>query len=256
MPQAPSPPTAQESPGKEPLDYPITTMELPPQHRTTPDRNGVRDLPRQWAIHNSTLRSDKITPGFQAIRLHSITEPTTTWTLPTDRHRLLLTVQGDATITPIGGTPHNSSPRPRRPHTPASIIATYDGGPGPHHMASHRHHLPRPQRPQTHRAATVGGHPWGPRPGTPRAYTHPPHHPPGTRSGPSTTQHTHPRIMGVPLRAHLDQVPLSYPSETVVQPSSTAHFHYGFPTVEPLSRYSNKLLSSNLKTAIFQPCKR
>ena len=37
------------------------------------------------------------------------------------------------------------------------------------------------------------------------------------------------------LRAHLDQVPLNYPSETVVQPSSTAHFHYGFPTVEPLS---------------------
>ena len=58
------------------------------------------------------------------------------------------------------------------------------------------------------------------------------------------------------LRAHLEQVPLNYPSETLVQPSSTAHFHYGFPTVEPLSRYSNKLLSSNLKTAIFQPCKR
>ena len=58
------------------------------------------------------------------------------------------------------------------------------------------------------------------------------------------------------LRAHLDQVPLNYPSETVVQPSSTAHFHYGFPTVEPLSWYSNKLLSSNLKTAIFQPSKR
>ena len=58
------------------------------------------------------------------------------------------------------------------------------------------------------------------------------------------------------LRVHLDQVPLNYPSETVVRPSSTAHFHYGFPTVEPLSRYSNKLLSSNLKTAIFQPCKR
>ena len=53
-----------------------------------------------------------------------------------------------------------------------------------------------------------------------------------------------------------DQVPLNYPSETVVQPSPTAHFHYGFPTVEPLSWYSNKLLSSNLKTAISQPCKR
>ena len=58
------------------------------------------------------------------------------------------------------------------------------------------------------------------------------------------------------LRAHLDQVPLNYPSETVVQPSSTAHFHHGFPTVEPLSWYSNKLLSSNLETAIFQPSKR
>ena len=44
------------------------------------------------------------------------------------------------------------------------------------------------------------------------------------------------------LRAHLDQVPLNYPSETVVQRSSTAHFHYGFPTVEPLSWYSNKPL--------------
>ena len=55
------------------------------------------------------------------------------------------------------------------------------------------------------------------------------------------------------IRAHLDQVPLNYPSETVVQPSSTAHFHYGFPTVEPLSWYSHKLLSSNLKTAIFEP---
>ena len=58
------------------------------------------------------------------------------------------------------------------------------------------------------------------------------------------------------LHAHLDQVPLNYPSKTVVQLSSGAHFHYGFPTVEPLSWYSNKLLSSNLKTAIFQPCKR
>ena len=59
-----------------------------------------------------------------------------------------------------------------------------------------------------------------------------------------------------PLRAHLDQVPLNYLNETVVQPTSTAHFHYGFPTVEPLSWYSNQLLSSNLKTAIFQPTKR
>ena len=55
----------------------------------------------------------------------------------------------------------------------------------------------------------------------------------------------------LPLRAHLDLVPLNYPSETVVQPSSTAHFHYGFPTFEPLSWYSNKLLSSNLINRYF-----
>ena len=78
---------------------------------------------------------------------------------------------------------------------------------------------------------------------------------PGTGSNPPDRPRA-PRTHGRALRAHLDQVSLNYPSETVVQPSSTAHFHYGFPTVEPLSRYSNKLLSSNLKTAIFQPCKR
>ena len=100
MPQAPSPSTTQDQPRTEPLTHPITTMELPPQHRTTPDRNGFRDLPREWAVHNGTLRWDEITPGLQAICLHSITEPTTTWALPTDRHHLLLTVQGDAAITP------------------------------------------------------------------------------------------------------------------------------------------------------------
>ena len=46
MPQAPSPPTTQEKPRTEPLTHPITTMELLPQDRTTPDRNGFRDLPR------------------------------------------------------------------------------------------------------------------------------------------------------------------------------------------------------------------
>ena len=110
MPQAPSPPTTQENPRTEPLTHPITTMELPPQHRTTPDRNGFRDLPREWAVHNGTLRLDEITPGLQAIRLHSITEPTTTWALPTGRHHLLLTVQGDATITPTEGDPLTAAP--------------------------------------------------------------------------------------------------------------------------------------------------
>ena len=67
---------------------------------------------------------------------------------------------------------------------------------------------------------------------------------------------TPPGYQHMALRAHLDQVPLNSPSETVVQPGSTAHFNYGFFTVEPLSWYRNKLLSRNLRTAIFQPSKR
>ena len=47
MPQAPSPPTTQENLRTEPLTLPITTMQLPRQHRTTPDRNGFQDLPRE-----------------------------------------------------------------------------------------------------------------------------------------------------------------------------------------------------------------
>ena len=64
-------------------------------------------------------------------------------------------------------------------------------------MASHRHHLPRPQRPHTHLAATMGGHPGGPPRKAPRAHAHPPHPTPDTRSRPSTTRHTHPGSMGV-----------------------------------------------------------
>ena len=64
-------------------------------------------------------------------------------------------------------------------------------------MASHRHHLPCLQRPQTHLAKKVEGHLWGPLPGTLRTHKDPPHPPPGERSRPSTTRHTHPRVMGV-----------------------------------------------------------
>ena len=64
-------------------------------------------------------------------------------------------------------------------------------------MASHRHHQPCPKRPHTHLAATEGGHLGGPPPRKPRAHAHPPHPTPDTRSRPSTTRHTHPRIMGV-----------------------------------------------------------
>ena len=78
MPQAPLPPTTWERPHQELLAQPITTMELPRHHHTTPDRNGPRDLLRDWAIYNGTLRWEQITPGLQAIRLHWITEPTNT----------------------------------------------------------------------------------------------------------------------------------------------------------------------------------
>ena len=131
MPQAPSPSITQDQPRTEPLTHPITTMELPPQHRTTPDRNGFRDLPREWAVHNGTLRWDEITPGLQAIRLHSITEPTTTWALPTDRHHLLLTVQGDATITLTEGDPVTAAPTHAVHIPPQASSAPMTVHPGP-----------------------------------------------------------------------------------------------------------------------------
>ena len=131
MPQAPSPPTTQGQPRTEPPTQPITTMELPPQHRTTLDRNGFRDLPREWAVHNGTLRWDEITPGLRAIRLHSITEPTTTWALPTDRHQLLLTVQGDATITPTEGDPVTAAPAHAVHIPPQASSAPMTVHPGP-----------------------------------------------------------------------------------------------------------------------------
>ena len=127
MPKAPSPQTTQESPRTEHLTHPITTMELPPQHRTTPDRNGFRDLPQEWAVHNGTLRWDEITPGLQTIRPHSITEPTTTRALLTGRHHLLLTVKGDATVTPTEGDPITAAPThtvhipPQASSTPMAI---------------------------------------------------------------------------------------------------------------------------------------
>ena len=131
MAQAPSPPTTQDKPRTEPLTHPITTMEPPPQHRTTPDRNWFRDLPREWAVHNGTLRWDEITPGLHTIRLHSITEPTTTWALPTDRQHLLLAVQGDATITPTGGDPVTAAPAHTVHIPPQASSAPMTVHPGP-----------------------------------------------------------------------------------------------------------------------------
>ena len=131
MPQAPSPPTAQESPQKEPLNHAITTMQLPPQHRTTPHHNGFRNRPREWMVHNGTLQWDEIASGLQAILLHSITEPTTTWTLPTDRHQLLLTVKGDRSITPTEEDPITAALTHAVHIPPKASLAAMTVHPGP-----------------------------------------------------------------------------------------------------------------------------
>ena len=110
MPQAPPRPTAQKRPHQEPLAHPITKKKLTPQHRTTPHRNGFQNLPRDWAVHNGTLRWDQNTPGLQAIRLHSITEPINAWALPADRDQVLLTFHADAAITPAEGDPRTAAP--------------------------------------------------------------------------------------------------------------------------------------------------
>ena len=154
-------------------------MELPPQQCTILDHNGFRILP-------------KPTETYQAIRLHSITEQTDTCALPADCHHLLPTIKGDADITPT-----EAGPRPRRPHTPTYVVGNHDSTPGPHPMASHRAHLPRPQGPHTHLATQVGGHPWRPPPGTPRTHAHQEQPLAGARSSPSSTRHTHPGVMGI-----------------------------------------------------------
>ena len=122
MPPAPPPPAAQERPHQEPSVHPITKIELLSQHRTTLDHDRFQNLLREWAIYNSTLRWHKITTGLQAIRLHSITEPADTWTLPADRHHLLLTTQGDASITPTGGDPIRAA-RPQFVHVPPQALS-------------------------------------------------------------------------------------------------------------------------------------
>ena len=130
MPQEPSPPTAQKSPHQEPLTRPVSTMEPP---RITLDRNWFRNLPREWAVHNGKIWCDEIIPGLQAIRLQSITEPTTTWTLPTDRDHLLLTVEGDAAVTPTERDPITAAPA-HAVHVPpqaSSAPMTVHPGPGP-----------------------------------------------------------------------------------------------------------------------------
>ena len=117
MPQAPPSPTAQERPHQGLLAHSITKMDLPPQHRTTPDRNRFQSLPGEWANHNGTLRWDQITlaTGHPPLLNHR-----------TQQH--LGTIAGPPPAPPhhprrcrhrtIRGRPHNSSLCPCRPHTP------------------------------------------------------------------------------------------------------------------------------------------
>ena len=114
-----------KNPAQSPSPTPL------PQWSSPRDRNGFRDLPRERAVHNGRLRWDEITPGLQAIRLHSIDEPTATWALPTGRHHLLLTVQGDATITPTEGDPVTAAPAHAVHIPPQASSAPMTVHPGP-----------------------------------------------------------------------------------------------------------------------------
>ena len=197
MPQAASPPTTQEKPPHRAPHPPHHHNGAPPTAPTYPGPQWVSEPatgmggPQQ---HTPMGRNHTGAPGHPPPLDHRTHHhlDTTNGPPPPPPHR------------PRGchhhinrGRPLNSNPHPRRPHTPTTIVGSYDGTSGPHPMASHRHHLPHPQRPHTQLAATVGGHPGGPPPGTPRAHAHPPHPLAGTRSRPSTTRHTPPGVMGV-----------------------------------------------------------
>ena len=63
MPQAPFPLTAQESPRKEPLTHPVTTMELPPQHRTSrtaPGFGTYRENGRSTTARSGGTKSHRV----------------------------------------------------------------------------------------------------------------------------------------------------------------------------------------------------
>ena len=76
--------------------------ETPP---ATPQHAGLQRVSKP-----ATIRWDEIKPRHQAIRLHSISEPTATWTLPADRYHLLLPIQADAAITQTEGDPITAAP--------------------------------------------------------------------------------------------------------------------------------------------------
>ena len=150
MPEAPPPTATHERPRNEPLAHPITRKELLPHHRTTPDCNGSRNLPQEWAIHNGTLRREESTQRLQAIRLHSFTERTETWTLPADQHHLLITIQGDAPVAPTEGDPITPSTYTdkRRQHPSRYTWARPRGKPSS---------SPSPPRTTTDTPANTGG---------------------------------------------------------------------------------------------------
>ena len=109
-------------------------------------------------------------------------------------------------------------------------------------MASHRHHLPRPQRPHTYLETKLGGDPWGPPPGTPRTQAYPPHPPPGARSSPSTTRHTQPGVMGIrdtheptSSRGHQDRTIHPASPEPNPTPQHPTRLHHLVGILRPMS---------------------
>ena len=133
MPQAPSPPTKQDQPRTEPLTHPITTMELPPttSHHPRPSRvsrpaAGMGGPQRHTPMGRNHAGPPGDPPPLDQ-RAHHLLGTTDG---PPD---LLLTVQGDATITPTEGEPVTAAPA-RAVHIPpqaSSAPMTVHPGPTP-----------------------------------------------------------------------------------------------------------------------------
>ena len=127
--------------------------------------------------------------------LHWVTKPTDTCTLPADRHHLLLTIQGDAIITPTEGNPMTATPAHgvHIPRQASSAPMTVRPGPTPWQAIIVTY--PAPSDHTDTWQHKFGGPPWGSPPGTPRTHAHAPHAPTGERSSPGATRHGHPGVM-------------------------------------------------------------
>ena len=66
-----------------------------------------------------------------SIAIYYYIVPTSTWTLPADRHHLLLTVQGDDAVTPTEGDPITAAPTLAVHIPPQTSLAPMTVHPGP-----------------------------------------------------------------------------------------------------------------------------